>query len=194
MGGQNIGREDGWTTVTDNEWTVLRIAKAADWVSEGKTFDLHNDALADERGLSTIRIDPNGNLREEVRQAVRRRETEPGRDGKTLKVAKSHILVQIDQRLRDAIEPAGIRITLLQDDSQVWHVIIIETGKSRTSTEFSVAVKDAIRENPDLIKLFNREGEQLTWEQAASMIRETQRRQKADLERFLARRARKKNP
>lgn len=187
MGGQNISRESGWTEVTDSEWTVLRITKAADWVSEGKTFDLHNDALADERGLSTIRIDPNGNLTEEVKQAVRRRETEPGRDGKTLKVAKSHILVQIDQRLKDAIEPAGIRITLLQDDSQVWHIIIIETGESITSTEFSVAVKDAIRENPGLIKLFNREGEQLTREQADSMIRETKRLQEAEQARFLAR-------
>ena len=193
MGGQNISRESGWTEVSDSEWTVLRITKAADWVSEGESYILRNRALADERGLSTIRIDPNGNLGEEVRQAVRRRETEPGKDGKTLTVAKSHILVQIDQRLRDAIEPAGIRITLLQDDSQMWHIIIVETGESGTSAEFSVAARDAIRANPTLIKLFNREGEQLTQEQAASMIQETKRRQKADLERFLAR-AQKKTP
>lgn len=193
MGGQNISRESGWTEVSDSEWTVLRITKAADWVSEGESYILRNRALADERGLSTIRIDPNGNLGEEVRQAVRRRETEPGKDGKTLTVAKSHILVQIDQRLRDAIEPAGIRITLLQDDSQMWHIIIVETGESGTSAEFSVATRDAIRANPTLIKLFNREGEQLTQEQAASMIQETKRRQKADLERFLAR-AQKKTP
>ena len=193
MGGQNISGKSGRTEVTDSEWTVLRITKAADWVSEGNFFVLQEDALEDDQGLSTIRIDPSRNLGEEVRQAVRRRETEPGRDGKTLKVAKSHILVQIDQRLRDAIEPAGVRISLLQDDSQMWHVIIAETGESGTSDEFSVSAGSAIRKNPDLIKLFNREGEQLTQEQAASMIRETKWRQKADLERFLAR-ARKKPP
>ena len=75
----------------------------------------------------------------------------------------------------------------------MWHVIIAETGESGTSDEFSVAAGSAIRKNPDLIKLFNRKGEQLTREQAASMIRETKRRQKADLERFLAR-AQKKTP
>jgi len=75
----------------------------------------------------------------------------------------------------------------------MWHIIIVETGESGTSAEFSVATRDAIRANPTLIKLFNREGEQLTQEQAASMIQETKRRQKADLERFLAR-AQKKTP
>jgi len=187
VGGQNISRESGWTEVTDSEWTVLRITKAANWVFEGHTFVLQGDALADEWGLSTIRIDPDKNLREEVRQAVRRRETEPGRDGKTRKVAKSHILVQIDQRLRNVVEAAGVSISLLQDDSQMWHIIIVETGELGTSTEFAAAVKEAIRDNPDLIKLFNREGEQLTQEQADSMIRETKRLQEAEQARFLAR-------
>lgn len=193
MGGQNISRESGWSKVTDNEWTVIRITKAADWVSEDEITVLRDLALEDDQGLSTIRIDPNGEPRREIRQAVRRRETEPGRNGETFSVAKSHILVQIDQRLKKAIEPAGVKIALFQDDYQTWHIVILEEDKPGTSPEFSAAAKEAIQENPDLIKLFNREGEQLTQEQAASMIRETKRRQEADLEKFQAR-SQKKTP
>jgi len=144
-------------------------------------------ALEDDRGLSTVRIDPNGEPRGEIRQAVHRRETEPGRNGETRRVAKSHILVQIDQRLKKALVPAGIQIVLFQDDNQAWHIVIFEDGKPGTTPVFSAAAKEAIRDNPDLIKLFNREGEQLTQEQADSMIRETKRLQEAEQARFLAR-------